>query len=109
MVVATAANSAQSRKCVECGCPQIVKLKLSKSRNRKKWRFLVMGLITIPGTILRAWHCDNCGRYEDAGTRWVEVPAPDPIRPEIVNAIRRLRKAGHRFFDWEKVNDQAAS
>lgn len=103
MVVETAANSARPRTCEDCGGSQIVKLQLSKSRNRLKWRFLVMGLITIPGTILRAWHCEGCGRYDDAGTRWVDVPRPDPVRPEIVNAIRRLRNAGHRFFDWEKV------
>lgn len=101
MVVLTAANTARPRNCEDCGGSQIIKLKLSKSRNRRRWRFLVMGLVSIPGTILRAWHCENCGRYDDAGTRWVDVPAPDPVRPEIVNAIRRLRNAGHKFFDWE--------
>lgn len=61
-----------------------------------------MGLITIPGTLVLTWSCDGCGATEDAKTRRVEIPGKPPVRPEIVNAIRRLKAAGHRFFDWEK-------
>lgn len=101
MVVLTAANTPSTKVCPECSGTVRIRMKLIKSKLKIQKRFLVMGLIEIPGTIMRIWSCDNCGLYEDAGTKWVGAPAPDPVRPEIVNAIRRLRNAGHKFFDWE--------
>ena len=76
-------------------------MKLIPSRNKIQHRFLVMGLVQVRGTMMMLWACDSCNHYGDAGTKWVTVPESDPVRPEIVNAIRRLRNAGHKFFDWE--------
>lgn len=69
-------------------------------------RFLAWRTIKLRGTTVRAWLCPDCGRADDAGTRF--PPPADPVRPEIVNAIRRLKAAGHRFFEWEKVSERPA-
>lgn len=101
-MVATAANTAQPRRCDACGDWQdlIIRMVPTSTRN---YRYLVMGLVKLRGVMMRVWVCQNefCSAGpEDAGTIW---PAPaDPVRPEIVSAIRRLKAAGHRFFEWEK-------
>lgn len=101
MVVATAANTPQTRACPACGAPQTAHLYLLREKDKRKHRFLVMGLIQIRGTVIRAWTCDN-GHVHDGGTKFVEVPAPEPVREHIVFRLKGLREKGWRFFEWEK-------
>jgi hypothetical protein len=99
-VVVTPANTAQWRGCAGCQAgSQYVHLRLVPCRSRD-YRSLALGLVKIRGTVMRAWVCDQCQDAQDAGTRW---PTPaEPVRDHIVSAIRRLKNAGYRFFDWEK-------
>ena len=64
------------------------------------YRFLVMGMIKLRGVVVMLWICDTCSGWHDAGTKYPDVW--DEPRPEIVSAIRRLKSAGYKFFDWEK-------
>lgn len=101
-MVATPANTAQPRTCGLCGVPeaQVVHLRMVPVSNRY-WRKLMWPpLITLRGLVMRVWKCGQCGGVQDAKTRWPES-APE-VRPEIVSAIKRLKAAGHRFFEWEK-------
>ena len=106
MVVATPANTAQTRRCPGCGGDQYIYIMLLKSKLKMQHRFLVMGLIQIPGTLVRFWRCDTstCMVSEDAGTKWVPAPIedPEPVREHIVYRLRALREKGWRFFEWEK-------
>lgn len=100
-MVATAANTAQTRPCPNCGSPQTAHLWLLHEMDKRKHRLLVMGMIQIRGTIIRAWTCDN-GHVQDGGTKFVEVPEPFPVREHIVFRLKGLREKGWRFFEWEK-------
>lgn len=100
----TPANSPQPTPCEDCGGSRYIHIHMTPCSTRH-YRYLVMGMIKLRGYTLRAWMCHGCNKVTDAGT-WFPEP-PWPVRPDIVNAIRRLRKAGHRFFDWEKPYETA--
>lgn len=55
-------------------------------------------MMKIKCLIVRMWVCSS-GHADNAGTVFPSTP---PIRPEIVNAIRRQKAAGWRYFEWEK-------
>lgn len=100
MVVNTAANSAQPRTCGLCGSSQTIHIRMVPVSNRY-WRKLMWPpLVNMRGLVMKVWNCADCGAVEDAKTKW--PPPADEVRPEIVTAIKRLKAAGHRFFDWEK-------
>ena len=76
---------------------------LLREMDRRKYRFLVMGLLQIRGTVIRAWKCDlDADHVHDGGTKFVEVPEPLPVRDHIVFRLKGLREKGWRFFEWEK-------
>lgn len=102
-MVATAANTAQTRACATQGCMerQTAHLHLLREMDKRRHRFLVMGLVQIRGTVIRAWTCPD-GHVHDGGTKFVEVPAPEPVRDHIVFRLKGLREKGWRFFEWEK-------
>lgn len=104
MAVLTPANSPQPSFCEGCGGLQYITMRMVPCSTRH-YRYLVMGMIKLRGFTVRAWVCDTCHNTRDAGT-WYPEP-PYPARPDIVDAIRRLKKAGHRFFDWEKRSETA--
>lgn len=96
------ADTAQPRICTQCDTGgQYVHLRLVPASTRH-YRYVAMGLIKIRGTVMRTWVCNLCGHVDDAATKW--PPPADPVRPEIVNAIKRLKASGYRFFEWEKTN-----
>lgn len=96
------ADTPQPRICPQCDVGvQYLNLNLVPASTRH-YRYLVMGLVKIRGTVMRTWVCSLCTHVDDAGTKW---PPPEPeIRPQTVSAIKRLRTAGYRFFEWEKTN-----
>lgn len=104
--VATKANTPQLRTCPGCGGPQRLHVNLLKSKHREQWRFLVMGMVELRGTMVRFWRCETptCMVSEDAGTKWVETPVKEsePVRQHIVFRLKALRQKGWRFFEWQK-------
>lgn len=99
MVGLNPARQAMIRTCPDCQGDAVTRILLTPSSNLHH-RLTKWNLIKIKGIMVRFWLCQNCMWAEDQKTPW---PAPpEPVRLEIVSAIRRLKKAGHRFFDWEK-------
>lgn len=64
----------------------------------RHWRKFGWAMI-LRGQMLRYWLCQNCRDAQD-DTRW--PPPSEPVRPEIVSAIKRLRAAGWHLHQWEK-------
>lgn len=86
---------AVTRRCRECGEPARIVIKSVPCSNRYYRKNVMM---KIKCQVVRAWVCD-LGHAENAGTLF---PPTVVIRPEIVEAIRRHKAAGWRYFAWEK-------
>ena len=87
-----------TRACAECGGPSSIRIWSAPCSNRF-YRRHPARYMKFTCLIVRAWVCAE-GHAVDAGS-WFPEP-PQPVRPEIVQAIRRLKAVGHRFFEWEK-------
>lgn len=54
--------------------------------------------------VLVGQQCRKCGISWNTKTVLQKAPkVTAPVRPERVTAIKRLKAAGYKFFDWEKV------
>lgn len=98
MAALSPAARVQTKKCLECGAPAVIAIR-SIPCSTRYYRRHPGRYMTIKCLVVRAWVCPE-GHSEDAGT-WFPKP-PEPVRPLIVNAIRRLKATGQRFFEWEK-------
>lgn len=87
------------RRCSECGELASIRIWSAPCSNRY-FRRHPARYMKFASLVVRGWVCP-LGHAQDAGT-WFPPP-PEPVRLEIVNAIRRLKAAGHRFFEWEKT------
>lgn len=60
-------------------------------------------LVWMRRHLMFGWRCEGCGfTYHVEEAMKPKEPDGRPIRKDRVAAIRNLKRAGYRFFEWEK-------
>lgn len=60
-------------------------------------------LIRMRRNLMFGWRCETCGfTYHVIEAMAPKGPDERPLRKARVAAVRNLRRAGYRFFEWEK-------
>lgn len=93
---------AHTERCSRCGNSSYQNFRTLDSAERRRYE-LRKSLVWMTRPLYAYWKCEGCGH--EAGFK-VAMERPKrqdpPIRKDRVAAINNLRRAGYRFFEWEK-------
>lgn len=88
--------------CEACGTHGLVSTVFTSGSTGK---FRTRRNVEYMRPVLVGQQCPHCGTISHTKTVLQKAPkVTAPVRPDRVAAIKRLKAAGYKFFEWEKVS-----